>query len=89
MRARSSFGVAVVVLGGALAGACDSSSGKAADGKTEEKAKPSPLEPRGIEEMKRVKQDVEDAQKAGMKRTDDAMDKAMQGDAVDRGAPGR
>lgn len=77
------------MLGCALAGACDSSSGKPADGKTEEKTKPSPLEPRGIEEMKRVKQDVEDAQKAGMKRTDDAMDKAMQGDAVDRGAPGR
>jgi hypothetical protein len=89
MRARSSFGVAVVVLGCALAGACDSSSGAASEGKTDAKAKPSPLEPRGIEEMKRVKQDVEDAQKAGMKRTDDAMDKAMQGDAVDRGAPGR
>lgn len=87
MRARSSFGV--VVLGCALAGACDSSSGKAPEAKTDAKAKPSPLEPRGIEEMKRVKQDVEDAQKAGMKRTDDAMDKAMQGDAVGRGAPGR
>lgn len=73
------------VVGVGLFGACDSPSAPASDAK----AKASPLEPRGIEEMKRVKQDVEDANKAAMKRTDDAIDRAAQGDAVDRGTPSR
>lgn len=64
--------------------ACGGSSPPAPDTKTK-----SILEPRGIEEMKRVKQDVEKAQKAGLQRNDDAIDRAQKSEAVGRGAPGR
>jgi hypothetical protein len=68
----------------ALVIACGSSTTPTPDTKSK-----SILEPRGIEEMKRVKQDVEKAHEDGLKRTDDAMDRAEKAEAVGRGAPGR
>lgn len=64
--------------------ACGSNSPPAPDSKAK-----SPLEPRGIQEMKRVKQDVEKAQEAGLQRNDDAIDRAQKSEAVGRGAPAR
>lgn len=74
--------VAIVVLLGSLA--CDSGR-KPAD----TKAAPSPLQPRGIEELKNIKRDVEKTQEDGLKRTDDAIDRAGQAEAVGRGGPPR
>lgn len=69
--------------------ACDSSGTKPADPKSDAKAKPSPLEPRGLEEMKTIKGDVEKAHEDGLKRNDDAIERAAQGEAVERGTPSR
>lgn len=69
---------------GLLVLACGSSTTPAPDTKSK-----SILEPRGIEEMKRVKKDVEDAHKAGLQRNDDAIDRAQKSEAVGRGTPGR
>jgi len=80
VRTVGSLAVGVLVL------ACGSSTTPAPDTKSKSK---SILEPRGIEEMKRVKQDVEDAHKAGLQRNDDAMDRAQKSEAVGRGTPGR
>lgn len=77
------LGLVAPVLGAAPG--CDSGSKPAAD----TKATPSPLQPRGIEEMKRVKRDVEKAQQDGLQRTDDAVDRAGQAEAVGRGGPPR
>lgn len=77
-RTVGSFAVGVLML------ACGSSTTPAPDTKSK-----SILEPRGIEEMKRVKKDVEDAHKAGLQRNDDAIDRAQKSEAVGRGAPGR
>jgi len=82
VRTVGSLAVGVLVL------ACGSSTTPAPDTKSKSKSK-SILEPRGIEEMKRVKQDVEDAHKAGLQRNDDAMDRAQKSEAVGRGTPGR
>jgi hypothetical protein len=64
--------------------ACDSKSAPAPDGKAK-----SSSEAKGTEEMKRVKQDVEKANAAGLQRNDDAIDRAQSSEAVERGAPGR
>ncbi len=50
---------------------------------------PSPLQPRGIEEMKRVRGDVEKANEAGLQRNDDAVDRAGDAELAGRGAPAR
>lgn len=75
---RVSLLVAVVVLA-----ACDAKSAPAPDTKAKSSA------PKGTEEMKRVKQDVEKAHEAGMQRNDDAIDRAQRSEAVERGAPTR
>jgi hypothetical protein len=48
---------------------------------------PQPSTPaKGLPEVQRARQGVENAQKAAEKRTDDALDRAMQGEKVERGA---
>ncbi len=73
----------VWTLLGLLAG-CNPSSPPAPETKTR-----SILEPRGVEEMKRVRKDVEDANTAGQQRNDDAIDRAAKSEAAGRGAPVR
>ena len=75
-----------VVLGclvvGVLAGCPGGASKDAAPAKTEPvDARPRP------DSIKRAKDGVEKANEAAVQRTDDAVDRAMKGETVERGAP--
>jgi len=74
----------VAVLAVALFGCRGGPSKDEAPAKTE----PANVRP-GPESIKRAKEGVQKANEAGVRRTDDALDRATQGESVPRGAPER
>jgi hypothetical protein len=84
MRTPSVLPVLVPVLVGVLVGAL-SCKGPSKD---EPPAKTEPVNVRpGPKSIERAKEGVQKANEAGVRRTEDAVDRAMQGEAVERGAP--